>query len=81
VKELVRLIELPLGWMSSWLEVFGLGVYPKFENSTACFYSQCQFFAHLLLAAFFGGWWFCVCLVGATLFWCCVDVSLSELFY
>lgn len=54
MKELVRLIELPLGWMSSWLEVFGLGVYPKFENSTACFYSQCQFFAHLLLAAFFG---------------------------
>ena len=53
MEELVRLIELPLGWMSSWLEVFGLGVYPKFENSTACFYSQCQFFAHLLLAAFF----------------------------
>jgi len=47
VKELVRLIELPLGWMSSWLEVFGLGVYPKFENSTACFYSQCQFFLHI----------------------------------
>ena len=50
---LVRLVECPAEGSSRLVGLFG-GVCRKFENSTACFYSQCQFFAHLLLAAFFG---------------------------